>query len=58
MSKEMFQHYAIFICLIVLHKYICFQFFIFILLPVLNFYVCVNLSSVSPHDVLKLKFWE
>ena len=54
----MFQHYAIFICLIVLHKYICFQFFIFILLPVLNFYVCVNLSSVSPHDVLKLKFWE
>jgi len=44
----MFQWYAIFICLIALHKNICRQFFIFIFLSVLIFYVFVSLPSVGP----------
>jgi len=43
------------ICLPVLYKIICLQFFICILLPVLLFYVFVSLPLSVLYDVLLLK---
>jgi len=51
----MFGILQFYICLVVLYKTICFQFFICILLSVLLFYVFVTLPQSVFYDILLLK---